>query len=397
VLGEEGYGELGIILATASAFQALAAFGLGLTATKLVAELKDTDPIRAARVIAMSHIVALVAGITITGSVLLLAPVLSDKVLNAPHLVDPLRVSAGILFFGALSGGQSGALAGFRAFKVIAIINLVVGIATLPVTVLGVIFFGLPGAVSAGVAGAAFNWVLSHTALRREIIRHRVPRTLRGWWQERVALVNFALPSLLSAAMVAPVNWAGAALLVNEPGGYAENGIYNAANHWFIAILILPGVASSVLVPVLSEKLAKEPERAIRKFMIYATLASVASVLPIVVGVSLASSIIMRLYGAGFEASYATLVVCVLTSAVVSLIAPAGAYIAAAGRMWEGFLMNLAWAAVFLVSAYFWVSQGSLGLASARLLAYSSHAVWSLAFLWQLVGSKNAPARKCSH
>ncbi|MDQ3920568.1 MAG: oligosaccharide flippase family protein, partial [Acidobacteriota bacterium] len=53
-LGRKGYGELGIIQSTVGMFQVFAGFGLGLTATKYVAEFKRQNPERAGHIIAVS-------------------------------------------------------------------------------------------------------------------------------------------------------------------------------------------------------------------------------------------------------------------------------------------------------------------------------------------------------
>ena len=50
-LGKVGFGELGIIHSTVMMFQLFAGFGLGLTATKYVAEYRGTDPQKAGRII----------------------------------------------------------------------------------------------------------------------------------------------------------------------------------------------------------------------------------------------------------------------------------------------------------------------------------------------------------
>src|SRR5436853_6781993 len=54
ILGREHYGELGVIQTTITTFQVFAAFGLGLTASKFMAELRHTDPSRAGRIAALS-------------------------------------------------------------------------------------------------------------------------------------------------------------------------------------------------------------------------------------------------------------------------------------------------------------------------------------------------------
>ena len=60
MLGKMGFGELGMIRSTVGMFGIFAGFGLGLTATKHVAEFRSSDPERAGRIISLSWLVAMV-------------------------------------------------------------------------------------------------------------------------------------------------------------------------------------------------------------------------------------------------------------------------------------------------------------------------------------------------
>jgi O-antigen/teichoic acid export membrane protein len=58
MLGKTGYGELGMIQTTVGMFGVFAGFGLGVTATKHVAEFRRSDPARAGRIIGLSSVFA---------------------------------------------------------------------------------------------------------------------------------------------------------------------------------------------------------------------------------------------------------------------------------------------------------------------------------------------------
>jgi hypothetical protein len=53
--------------------------------------------------------------------------------------------------------------------------------------------------------------------------------------------------------------------------------------------------------------------------------------------------------------------------------------------MWLGFVTNLAWAAVLIVATFFLVRWGSFGFASARLIAYFLHSIWSFALAYVVI------------
>jgi O-antigen/teichoic acid export membrane protein len=100
-------------------------------------------------------------------------------------------------------------------------------------------------------------------------------------------------------------------------------------------------------------------------------------VVPIVAIACLASPWIMRAYGPTFADAWPTLVAVLVTAAVVAVTNPVGSVLAAADRLWLGFLMNAGWAAVFLVATILLVRWGALGVASARLVGYLVHAGWT--------------------
>ena len=95
LLGKVGFGELGMINSTVGMFGVFAGLGLGLTATKYVAEFRSKDPDRAGRILGLSELVAVVSGGTVSLILFALAPMLAERTLNAPHLVNELGLGCG--------------------------------------------------------------------------------------------------------------------------------------------------------------------------------------------------------------------------------------------------------------------------------------------------------------
>lgn len=79
ILGKTGFGELGMIQHTVSMFGVFAGLGLGLTATKHVAEFRSVDPARAGRIIALSSVVALISGGLVGIAVFFASPYLARQ------------------------------------------------------------------------------------------------------------------------------------------------------------------------------------------------------------------------------------------------------------------------------------------------------------------------------
>ena len=385
MLGKTVYGELGIIRSTVGMFGIFAGFGLGLTATKHVAEFRQSDPTRAGRIIGLSWLVAMVTGGLMALGLFVFAPWLAAHTINAPHLTGVLRIGALILFINALNGAQTGALSGFEAFKTIAHVNLFVGLISFPMLVGGAYFGGLTGAVWALAINLGFNWLLNHLALHKEASRYNVPLAFKDCSREFSILWKFSLPAVLSSSMVGPVNWICSALLVNQPNGYDEMGIFSVGNQWFNILLFLPDMLGQVVLPILSERIGQNEPKQSSKTMSLAIKMNALLVLPLVLLASIASPYIMNLYGEGFKSGWPTLVVVLLTAGLLAVQTPIRQIIAASGRMWIGFAMNFGWALTLIVSTKLLLDYGSLGLASARGIAYILHSICIFWFAFWLL------------
>lgn len=384
-LGKAQYGELGVLVSTLLTFQAFASLGLGMTATKFVSELRAKDPARAGRILAMSAVLSAATGLLATALLWGFAPWLAARTIGAPHLTEPLRIAALGLVFTTMGGAQTGALAGFEAFRTQTQLNVWLGLLGVPVAVIGVWRWGLEGAVWATVVTAALQWALTHVAVRIHARRDRVPVSLSGWWREQRILWTFSLPALAQGVMVGPVSWAAAAILVNQPGGFPEMGVFSAANQWYAAVLFLPNALCGPVLPVLSERVGRGDGPGVRAVLRAAVAMNAAAVIPIVAAGCLGSPWLVRIYGPQFADAWPTFAVVLITAGIVAITNPVGYVLAASERLWLGFLMNSGWAAAFLGATVLLVGWGSLGIAAGRLAAYALHFGWTLWFALRFV------------
>jgi len=394
ILGTVGFGELAIINSTVGMLGVFAGFGLGMTATKYVAEFRIKDPARAGRIIALSSVFASATGGLISLALFLFAPFLAAHTLAAPHLVLEFRIGALLLLFNALNGAQTGALCGFEAFKSIAHVNLIRGLVCVPVTVGGVLLWRLPGGVCGLVLASAIACLVNQWVLRGECRRAAVPIRYRAVASERRVLWDFSLPAFLSSAMVAPATWVAATMLVNTPRGYAEMGVFNAANQWRTALLFLPGLIGQVVVPILSSLQNADGRRPARRVLLGSVLTNGLCTVPVVLVLLPCSNWIMSFYGHAFSPRGAVLQVSLLSGVLLAIQTPVGNLIAAFGRMWAGLFMNAGWAACFLCAAYglLALGWGAQALACAHLVAYLVHALWTFWFAATLL----RPSRRFS-
>jgi O-antigen/teichoic acid export membrane protein len=388
-LGKVGFGELGMLQSTVGMFGVFAGLGLGMTATKYVAEFREKDKSKTGRIIALSSQVAFITGGLTTLVLLIIAPWLATKTLSASHLANPLRIAVGLLFFGAINGAQTGALAGFEAFKTIAQINLIAGLISFPIVVVGVKLGGLNGVVWGLVISMVFNYLLNHFAIKRECEKNGIIVDYQNSRQEVSVLWKFSVPAFLSSAMVGPVTWLCNTMLVNQPNGYAEMGIFNAANQWRNALLYIPGVLTMPAITLMSNAIGLNQVSITQKVYIKTTLLNGIILLPAVILLSLWSPQIMSAYGSGFSSGWSVMILMLVVTLLLGIMNPTGNLITATGKMWLGFLMNSGWAIVLILSTYYLVHLGAKGLALAYLIAYGVHTSWTFGYAYYYFYNKN--------
>ena len=390
-LGQEAFGQLGMVQGTVGMLGTFAGFGLSLTATKHVAELRDRDPARAGRILSLAFAVSAATGLAMAAGLFAGAPWLARHVLAAPELGPLLGVMAVSLLLGAMNDARVGALAGLEEFRAITRVNAQAGLASFPLLTGGVWLGGLAGAMWALVAVSGLNLCLSQRALARCCREHGLPLGRPGWSRELPVLWHFSVPALVGCALVGPVNWACAALLVNQPGGYRAMGAYSAANQWFNALVFLPWVLGQVLLPMLSERLGAAGQADSRRLVRLSIRLNAAVVWPAVLVLGLLSPLVMGLYGPGFRAEWPVLAVSLLGAGLVAVQFPAGQVVSASGRMWLGALLNSGWALAFLGFTAALIGWGAFGLAFARSAAYLLHGGWTFAVAAWILRTHPAP------
>lgn len=390
LLGKASFGEFGIIRSTINMFLVFAGFGLGITATKHVAEFKASDPDKAGRIIILSEAFAVLSGLVIAIGMWFLSPWLAEYTLNAAHLTTELRLSAVVLFFNAIIGAQTGALSGFEAFKKLAWINIFVGFISLPVLVTGVKSAGLPGAVGGMLLIAILSCLINHICLRRELRRSQIVCRIKDCLKERKTLWHFSLPAALSGMMVSPVLWACNSLLVSRADGYDQMGIFTAANQWRSAILFVPSMVGQIVLPLLSSVNRSDAVRDFKTILKYNLAINGGAAFLLALPISIGARFIMSKYGPGFADGEWVLVCLAGSSILMAINDVIGQAIAGKSHMWVGFLFNSFWAIAVLGLSILFLSLGfgALGIALGSLISYALHSIWQTAYLVRILAER---------
>ena len=368
ILGKTGYGELGMIQSTVGMFGVLAGFGLGLTATKYVAEYRQTDSERAGRIIGLSGLFAIASGSAMALGLFIFAPWLAEHTINAPHLTGVLRIGIVILFINALNGAQTGALSGLEAFKAIAHVNLFTGLISFPLLVCGAYFGGLTGAVWALAINLCFNWLLNHLALRKEARRCRIPITFRDCGRELPILWSFSLPAALSGVMVGPATWVCYALLSNQPGGYDEIGILTAALVIQGLLLFVSNMLNAPLLSMVSNAGDNISDKFSTVNILSTWILGVIIAVPFLCFPEIAQLVFGSDYATrSFQVSFSLIV---FSSTIMMFKAGLARVLVANSLLWWGFFSNTLWAAILIGSTVLLVHWGAPGLAASLAIAY---------------------------
>lgn len=377
ILGKENFGVLGLVLSTFGMFGILAGFSLGGTTTKYIAEYRLKDPVKAGQILSLTNTTAFITGGLVSGVVLASAPWLARETLSRAELGSVVCVGGLLLLLNALNNVQFGTLAGFEAYKPIAKVNLWQGFSTPLVTIPLVYWSGVLGAITAQSAVAAIGLILCrkaiHTECRNFNVRYR-RFDLSALWEEREILWKFSIPSMASGFLVVPVTWICNMILVRQPNGYAELGLFNAANQWRLVIMILPQILASVMLPIFAEIHGRNNKEDFRHaFNINLSLTWV-SALPLMIALIIFREPLSALFGKQYIGMSPIIILLMVTAFLNIVNNVVGIALAGTGRMWLGTTFNVVWAVALIIGTMIFVPVfGGMGMAVAYLISYVLH------------------------
>jgi O-antigen/teichoic acid export membrane protein len=359
ILGQAQFGEYGVVNSTSAMLSAVAGLGVGTTATKYVAQLRNTDKRRTGRIISLSSMVTWISG-TLYGLVfVVLAPWLAEKTLAAPHLTQVLRISSISVVLGVINGAQQCSLAGFEAFRISALVNIGGSLFQSVAVCLGAWHGGVKGAIIGMTASTLVIVIMTRYALRGEMRRFGVQNWWREAWAEWPVLVGFSLPAFLTTVISGPVFWACNAFLANQSNGYDELGILNAANQWGSAAAFLPGVLLTAVLPVLSERVGVKDVAGNMRIMKRMMQVIALALIPLALMLCALSPLIMRGYGKTFVSGYMVLILVVMAVVPQAITTPCWYAMMANGRMWACFILNCGWSILLLTGTFLLARYGA--------------------------------------
>ena len=366
-LGKEAFGQLGMVYGTLGTIGIFASLGLGLTATKHVAEFRDTDPARAGRIIGLTSAITWIFAGVVTVAVLLASPYIAVETLKSAGLVWPLRLGCILIVLGAINTLQVAVLVGLESFKQVAAINLGKGLCSLPLLLVGAWRGGVTGVLIAYViAGALFcgmgQWMVHREARRRQIAITSVELST-----EFRLLWSFSAPAFLNSILWPLSVWVTNLFVIRLVDGYQQVGTLNAVRQWQAAVNFIPVAINGAVMPILASVMAHTPHDKDRSLQMANQLTSIA-VWPVTLVLMLGAPFFLNLYGPGFSKAWPIFLVIMGATGVNLLNSAAGSLMLAKGAMGAS-LVNSALTSVFTITVIaLTISRGGLYSVSYAIL-----------------------------
>lgn len=380
LLKQEVFGQLGMIRSTLNIFIVFGASGIGVTATKLISTYRTNDIPRLLRMTRLTFRLAWVMTLALMVFCFVLARPIARHILHAEHLTFELKIASLLLLFSILYGVQNGVLTGLEQFKIMARNTFVGSFLEAVLMVAGAYFWGLTGAiVGLGIGLGALFWV-NRLSIKKHyaqyVVGERQSTHAPNDWS---MLLNDCIPATLSALMVTPTFW-GIRTILLQHDGYNSLALFEAADQWKVMMLFIPTAISQMVLPILTS--IRQQRQQFRHVLLanIAFIVGISSVITLMV--LLLGGPIMQLYGKGFSDKMPLVYLALsnIFSAYSNIIEMS---IYSKNKMWQAFVINLFWAIVLLVSAYWLVERGlnAIGIALAVLIAYGLKSILATLYL----------------
>ncbi len=356
--------------------------GLGITSTRYLSQLRDSDPARAGRILGISAVVSATTAVLFALILFAGAPVLAARSLKAPELSGALRLSSLAVFFVAMNAFQTGSLMGLKAFRITAVAGALQGGLSLVTVLLLVPPFGLQGGVAALILTSGVVWLWSQIQLRAECRRYGIQISNNGIWKERAIFFEFAVPAALSGIAGQIAVWGSSAVLARQFHGMAQLGLFSAASSFKQIVLFAPSVLTRVAMPLLASLTGPLTHRTYRPSFNLNVRINALLCVGVASAVAVAAPFVLRIYGRSFSAALTATFVLLAAGALEGTSAAFFQALVGHGKIWLQCFFALIWSIILVLVSYLLCpSLGALGLGIGYLagslfylLAYSAAA-----------------------
>ena len=367
-LGPEIFGKWGVIRSTSAVFTILLGFGVGVTAIKYVAELKDSDKVKAGNILGIAISFAVGFGLFLTLIFYSLSEFISIDILRDESLLVPLRISSLFLVIIAINGVLSGSLAGFNNFKYIAVSNLFGGVLSTPLILFLCKYYGLNGLVVGYVLYYLITLIFLYVFFRKSLEQNLIVLSLKNYRENSSVILHHNVPAILSGGIGGFVIWIVNAYVARLNFGFTILGINNAAKIIQNSIMELSAQLDVPMISYLSSTIDSKRKDKLNFFSPIVIVT--ALVFPLIIFPEL---ITWMFADAKYDQDNFSLVVALtmVTTFIMVYKRGLGRIIITKSKLWLGVYENLLWSVLILVFIVTLVPDlGAVGFAMAFAFSY---------------------------
>lgn len=376
ILGPEMFGEYNVIQATVGMFGTVSGLGLGLAATKLIAEFRDRDILKVGRIISTLYLLSFIISFIVAVVFFSTAGLVSNNLLNNDNLTLLLQITSVIVIFDAISGVQNGVLTGFEAFKEMTFIGIFVGVISAPLLVIGAYFYGLTGLTVMLLFSRLINVVANRIYLDKKFKIHQIK--VKPLLNKEVVKDIFAIgiPSFLAGLSTTIFNWISTSVFVSQPFGYQALGTFTTANQLRTIVTLLPDSAGKVTMPQLANAYGNQDMKRFKKTVIVTFFWNlILSVLPAVV-LFFFGGLFQNFFGEEFNLSNQLILTVLLTGILIALNNAVGYILICSNLIWYDFILRIFWGIALMLLIFFYGRyNGAIGYAISILGASIIHMI----------------------
>ncbi|MCR9847713.1 oligosaccharide flippase family protein [Vibrio antiquarius] len=354
-------------------FQLLATFSMGNLLTKYIA---GTSVLQERNILysdSMKLVLILGGGFTILFTGYLYIINIQENVSSVLYYGSSLSI-----LFSSANGVFKGAYRGLEQYKNFAKKTVLVFLVYFPVFIFLIFSFGVNGALLALVLLPIIEFFIYGVGLNKSLTL----KIERRWSTSfKYAISKFGIPSFMSGLLILPVMVITNYKLVTFTN-LTEVAFFNIAMQWRNILLIIPSIAGSVFLALLSRVFDKDGEDIKSQFITKGT--------GIIVTISTIGGLIIAFgeellgyYNVNFVV-YSNLFSIVIVSSVISAInIIIGQYLSASDKMWSGLKINIIWAVTFYSLVLF--SADLKDIVYAFLYSYIIHTIIQTIYVFILL------------
>jgi O-antigen/teichoic acid export membrane protein len=381
--GKVGFGEYGLIVSTVTFFGEFAGIGLGITATKYLSQHLTSDKPFVEKLIGTLLLIGSACAVIFSFLFYFFAHGISLNYLNSPGLVNEVRFSSIILLFGVINGIMTSILFGFEKFKEITIVTMIRSVVSVPLTILAVYWWGLPGAVFSLIVLSIVVFALQSRVLKKVIDESSLMISWKIDFGTIKRIYIFGISLFIANIFVGIALWVSNVIVAHQISGIGEVGIINVANQWRGVLTLLPSVIVQVLLPVLSANLNEGQKKDYDSILNLSLNIVILGIFPFSVLLMLFSSSVISLYGSTFAGGSVALIGIILSCMLAGLGSVFGPVLQSRERILTAFLLNFSWSLLVIGSVYFFGNR--YGASSYTYGSAFSYLVVSFVFFYLYV------------